>query len=78
MRDACADLAAEALATELSVESLRLDHDPDPRYVDQTLTRLQIPPVNRRLRAIQSKLQRLHPVAARAEYPSLAGELCSL
>jgi DNA primase len=78
VRDACTDLAGKALVTELSVERLRIDHEPDPRYVDQTLTRLQIPPVNRRLREIKSKLQRLNPVTAREEYLSLAGELFSL
>ncbi|GAA0947574.1 hypothetical protein GCM10009558_063200 [Virgisporangium aurantiacum] len=78
VRDACPDLAAKALATELSVESLRLDHDPDPRYVDQTLTRLQIPAVNRRIREIKSKLQRLNPVTQREAYLTLAGELFSL
>jgi DNA primase len=78
VRDACTDIAGKALVTELSVEPLRIDHEPDPRYVDQTLTRLQIPPVNRRLREIKSKLQRLNPVSAREEYLSLAGELFSL
>jgi DNA primase len=78
VRDACPDLAGKALVAELSVESLRIDHDPDPRYVDQTLTRLQIPPVNRRLREIKSKLQRLNPVTNREEYLTLAGELFSL
>jgi DNA primase len=78
VRDACSDIAGKALVTELSVEPLRIDHEPDPRYVDQTLTRLQIPAVNRQLREIKSKLQRLNPVAAREEYLSLAGELFSL
>jgi DNA primase len=78
VRDACADLAAKALATELSVEPLRIDHDPDPRYVDITLTRLQIPAVNRRIREIKSKLQRLNPVTQRDAYLTLAGELFSL
>jgi DNA primase len=78
VRDACPDLAGKALVAELSVEPLRIDHEPDPRYVDQTLTRLQIPPVNRRLREIKSKLQRLNPVTNREEYLTLAGELFSL
>jgi DNA primase len=78
VRDACPDLAAEALVTELSVEPLRIDHDVDPRYVDQTLTRLQIPAVNRRIREIKSKLQRLNPVTQREAYLTLAGELFSL
>ncbi|GAA0897532.1 hypothetical protein GCM10009557_72320 [Virgisporangium ochraceum] len=78
VRDACGDLAAKALVTELSVESLRIDHDPDPRYVEETLIRLQIPAVNRRIREIKSKLQRLNPVTQREAYLTLAGELFSL
>jgi DNA primase len=78
VRDACADLAAKALVTELSVESLRVDHEPDPRYVEVTLTRLQLPSVNRRLREMKSRLQRLNPVVNKDEYWTLAGELISL
>ena len=33
VRDACADLAAKALVGELAVEPLRVDGEPDPRYV---------------------------------------------
>jgi DNA primase len=78
VRDACADLAAKALVTELAVEPLRVDHEPDPRYVDITLNRLQLPSVNRKLREMKSKLQRLNPVANKDEYWTLAGELISL
>jgi DNA primase len=78
VRDACTDLAAKALVAELAVESLRVDHEPDPRYVEATLTRLQMPSVNRRLREMKSKLQRLNPVANKDEYWTLAGELISL
>lgn len=78
VRDACPDLAAKALTTELSVERLRLDDDPDPRYVEETLVRLQMPAVNRRIREVKSKLQRLNPVTHREAYLTLAGELFSL
>jgi DNA primase len=78
VRDACADLAGKALVTELSVEPLRVDHEPDPRYVEVTVTRLQLPSVLRRVREVKSKLQRLNPVSAREEYLALAGELFSL
>ena len=33
VRDACADLAGKALVGELAVEPLRIDGEPDPRYV---------------------------------------------
>jgi DNA primase len=78
VRDACLDLAGKALVTELSVEPMRVDHEPDPRYVEVTLTRLQLPSVNRRVREVKSKLQRLNPVTSREEYLALAGELFSL
>jgi DNA primase len=78
VRDACTDLAAKALVTELAVEPLRVDGEPDPRYVEVTLTRLQLPSVNGRLAGLKSKLQRLNPVSNKDEYFSLAGELFSL
>ena len=42
VRDACADLAAQALVGELAVEPLRIDGEPDPRYVSITMARLQL------------------------------------
>ena len=36
VRDACGDLGAKALVGELAVEPLRLDGEPDPRYVGVT------------------------------------------
>ncbi|GAB3860444.1 hypothetical protein GCM10029963_63370 [Micromonospora andamanensis] len=41
VRDACEDLAAQALVGELAVEPLRIDGEPDPRYVSITMARLQ-------------------------------------
>ena len=78
VRDACADLAAKALVTELAVEPLRVDGEPDPRYVDVTLTRVQLPSVNSKVAGLKSQLQRLNPVSNKDEYFGLAGELFSL
>jgi DNA primase len=78
VRDACADLAGKALVTELAVEPLRVDGEPDPRYVEVTLTRLQLPSVNSKVAGLKSKLQRLNPVSNKDEYFGLAGELFSL
>ena len=47
VRDACDDLAAQALVGELAVEPLRIDGEPDPRYVSITLARLQWGSVDR-------------------------------
>jgi DNA primase len=78
VREGCADLAAAALVSELAVEPLRLDGEPDPRYVEVTLTRLQLPSVNRRIADLKSKLQRLNPVENVDAHLRLFSELVSL
>jgi DNA primase len=78
VRDACADLAAKALVGELAVEPLRLDGEPDPRYVSVQLARLQLGAVTGRIRDLKSRVQRLNPVTSKDEYLALAGELFSL
>ena len=78
VRDAATDLGAKAMVSELAVEPLRVDGEPDPRYVDITLARLQRPAVERRIGELKSRLQRLNPVNAKDAYMSLAGELFSL
>lgn len=78
VRDACADLAAKALVGELAVEPLRLDGDPDPRYVQVTLARLELGSVVSRVRELKSKVQRKNPVTEKDEYLAMAGELFSL
>jgi DNA primase len=78
VRDACRDLAAQALVGELAVEPLRIDGEPDPRYVSVTLARLQLASVSARIRELKSKVQRVNPVEHRDDYLALAGELFSL
>jgi DNA primase len=78
VRDACADLAAQALVAELAVEPLRLDGRPDPWYVQVTLARLELGSVTGRIRELKSKVQRINPVANKDEYFTLFGELLSL
>ncbi|GAB3813260.1 DNA primase [Micromonospora zhanjiangensis] len=78
VRDACADLAAQALVGELAVEPLRIDGEPDPRYVSITLARLEWGSVMARIRDLKSKVQRINPVANKDEYFALFGELLSL
>jgi DNA primase len=78
VRDACADLAAKALVGELAVEPLRLDGEPDPRYVQIMLARLELGSVTGRIRELKSKVQRLNPVTNKDEYLALVGELFSL
>ncbi|GAA2221640.1 DNA primase [Micromonospora olivasterospora] len=78
VRDACADLAAQALVGELSVEPLRIDGEPDPRYVSVTMAGLQWGSVSGRIRDLKSKIQRINPVSNKDEYFALFGELLSL
>ncbi|MGC4889162.1 DNA primase [Micromonospora sp. DT227] len=78
VRDACADLAAQALVGELAVEPLRIDGEPDPRYVSVTMARLQWSSVTGRIRDLKSKIQRVNPVSNKDEYFALFGELLSL
>jgi DNA primase len=78
VRDECGDLAAKALVGELAVEPLRIDTEPDPRYVSVALARLQLGSVAARIRELKSKVQRVNPVTNKDEYLALAGELFSL
>ncbi|WBB76958.1 DNA primase [Micromonospora sp. WMMD1128] len=78
VRDACADLAAQALVGELAVEPLRIDGEVDPRYVSVTMARLQWSSVTGRIRDLKSKIQRINPVSNKDEYFALFGELLSL
>ncbi|MGN9775334.1 DNA primase [Micromonospora sp. H33] len=78
VRDACDDLAAKALVGELAVEPLRIDGEPDLRYVSVTMARLQWGSVTGRIRDLKSKIQRINPVSNKDEYFAAFGELLSL
>lgn len=78
VRDAAADLSAKALVGELALEPLRLDGEPDPRYVAITLARLELGAVALRIRELKSKVQRMNPEADKDTYFALFGELLSL
>ncbi|MGA8115894.1 MAG: DNA primase [Actinocatenispora sp.] len=78
VRESCTDLGGQALISELAVEPLHYDAEPDPRYVSITLARLQLPEINQRIREIKSRVQRINPVERKDEYLALFGELASL
>jgi DNA primase len=78
VRDACADLAGQALVGELAVEPLRRDGAVDPQYVVVQLSRLQLFAVNRRIADAKSKLQRMNPVENAETYHRLFADLLSL
>jgi DNA primase len=78
IRDACPDLAGQALISELAVEPLRIDGEADPRYVSIVLARVEWGAVSIRIRDLKSKLQRINPTADKDRYLALFGELLSL
>jgi DNA primase len=78
VRDAAADLAAQAMIGELAVEPLRRDGPADPQYVLVQLSGLQLFALNRRIADVKSRLQRVNPVDEADEYHRLFGELLSL
>ncbi|MEU5567743.1 DNA primase [Micromonospora musae] len=78
VRDACTDLAGQALVAELAVEPLRIDGEPDPRYVSVTMARLQWGSVTARIKDLKSRIQRINPISNKDEYFALFGELLSL
>jgi len=78
VRDAAPDDALRTLVTELAVERLRCDGEPDPRYAGAVLARLAELAATRRITELKSKLQRLNPVTAEQEYNRLFGELVAL
>ncbi len=77
VRDACDDLVAKALITELAVEPLRVAEAPDPHYVHVQVCHLQLFALGRTIADIKSKLQRMNPVEQADEYHRLFGELLS-
>jgi DNA primase len=78
VRDACDDLVAKALISELAVEPLRVAEAPDPHYVHVQLAHLQLYAITRQVMDTKSKLQRMNPVDKPEEYHRIFGELLSL
>jgi DNA primase len=70
--------ALRPVIAELAVEPLRTDDEPDPRYVTAKLARLQEIAVERQVRDLKSKLQRVNPVEHADKYARLFGQLVSL
>jgi DNA primase len=78
VRDACDDLVARALISELAVEPLRVAEAPDPHYVHVQVAHLQLYAITRQVADTKSKLQRMNPVEKPEEYHRIFGELLSL
>jgi len=81
LRDAAPDDAVRGFVTQLAVEPLRVaraDGEPDMRYADAVLARVEELAVSRRIAEVKSRLQRLNPVDARPEYNRTFGDLVAL
>lgn len=78
LRDACTDLVAQSVITELAVEAARFDGAVDARYVSALLARLQELAVVRLIVPLKSRAQRINPVENPEEFAKLSGELFSL
>ena len=74
----CADLVAKSTLTELAVERLRTNGEPDERYVASQLARLRELGVSRQIKVLRSKLQRVNPIEEPDEHVRLFGELVAL
>jgi DNA primase len=81
LRESAPDEQARALVTELAVEGLRTpgaDGEADARYVSAVLARVEELAVSRQIAGVKSRLQRMDPVAAQAEYNRMFGDLIGL
>src|ERR1039458_109642 len=78
LRGAAPDDRAVSMLTQLAVEPLHApgtDGEPDERYADAVLARVEELAVSRRIARIKSRLQRLNPVEEPAEYNRMFGDL---
>jgi len=81
LRDAAPDDQVRGFVTRLAVEALwvpRADGEPDARYADAVLARVEELAVSRRIAEVKSRLQRLNPVDAQPEYNRTFGDLVAL
>jgi DNA primase len=81
LREAAPGDAARAFVTELAVEPLRApraDGEPDPRYADAVLARVEELAVSRSIARLKSRVQRLNPVEDQPEYNRTFGDLVAL
>jgi DNA primase len=72
---AAPDDAARRLVRELAVEPLASEQVALSRYATEVLARLEELAATRRIAEVKSRLQRINPVEASAEYNRLFGEL---
>ena len=81
LRAAAPDDRARGFVTGLAVETLEAPGsvgEPDARYADEVVARVEELALSRQIAAIKSRLQRLSPVAEPTEYNRMFGDLVAL
>jgi DNA primase len=72
---------ARMFLTRLAVESVEApgaDGEPDAKFADDVLTRIEELAVSRQIVAVKSRLQRMNPVTEQTEYNRMFGDLVAL
>jgi len=81
LRAAAPDDRARGFVTGLAVEPIEAPGsvgEPDARYADEVVARVEELALSRQIAAIKSRLQRLSPVAEPADYNRMFGDLVAL
>ena len=81
LRTAAPDDTVRSFVTRLAVEPLEVagrSGEPDPRYAESVLARVEELAISRDIAAAKSRLQRLNPVAGQGEYNRMFGDLVAL
>ena len=75
---AAPDDVVRGFVTELAVEPLELEREPDEKYADVVLARVGELAAGRQIAAIKARLQRMNPEEDQAAYNRMFGELVGL
>jgi DNA primase len=81
LRENAPDARVQALVTEMAVEPLRtfgVTGEPDARYVEAVLARVEELAVSRQIAVVKSRLQRTDPISAQTDYNRMFGDLIGL
>jgi len=79
--DAAPNDKARLFLTRLAVESVEApgaDAEPDVRYADDVLSRIEELAVSRQIAVVKARLQRMNPVSDQSDYNRLFGDLVAL
>ena len=81
LRAAAPSDTARAFVTRLAVEPLQApgaDGEPDARYADGVLAKVEELAISRQIAVVKSRLQRMNPVDEQAKYNRMFGDLVAL